>query len=471
MPSHRFRPSCVSPQFVLRTFAVLLFTVALAACGGSESPAADAVATPAAAELPAATATASAPEAAPAAAIESDPGKVPPPASVDTGAAGKLDPASRDGMYTSPPEMAIDPNQFYYATLKTDRGDVKVQLFADRAPQTVNNFVYLAREGFYDNTTFHRVLDGFMAQAGDPTGTGAGGPGYQFEDEFALDLVFDRPGLLAMANSGPATNGSQFFVTFAPTEWLSGMHTIFGEVVEGQEVLDQLTRRDPQTLPDFPGDTLYTVVIEEGDTSLLPTPTPAPPTPTPYAPSSLDSTDRPLAALEPAARGGFFNSPPETMIEAGQTYTAVIATTQGDMVMSLYADQAPIAVNNFVVLANLGFFDNMPINVVSPDNSLVFGIPSNDPNNPNDVGYVFDAEVGVAVDPDIGALSYYPVAQNADGSLLSSGSILRFALFDVPADAAQFNGFFGQVVEGTDVLLQLTTEDVIESITIVTDEQ
>jgi peptidyl-prolyl cis-trans isomerase B (cyclophilin B) len=159
------------------------------------------------------------------------------------------------------------------------------------------------------------------------------------------------------------------------------------------------------------------------------------------------------------------------MIDAGQVYTAVIATTQGDMVMSLYAEQAPKAVNNFVALANLGFFDNMPITVVSPDNSLVFGIPSNDPNNPNDVGYVFDAEIGVPVDPGVGALSYYPIAQNADGSLVSSGSILRFALFDVPADAAQYNGFFGQVVEGVDVLQQLTVADVIKSITIETGAQ
>ena len=124
-----------------------------------------------------------------------------------------------------------------------------------------------------------------MAQAGDPTGTGAGGPGYQFEDEINEGLVFDRPNLLAMANAGPGTNGSQFFITFAPVDWLNGKHTIFGEVIEGTDVLPKLTRRDPSQNPDFLGDELISVTIEESDTSTLPTPLPPTPTPTPYAPS------------------------------------------------------------------------------------------------------------------------------------------------------------------------------------------
>ena len=161
--------------------------------------------------------------------------------------------------------MTIDPAKFYYATLKTAKGDIKVQLFADRAPETVNNFVYLAHEGFYNDTAFHRVIEGFMAQGGDPTGTGSGGPGYQFADEIWPGAAFDRAGLLAMANAGPGTNGSQFFITMGPTEWLNGQHTIFGEVVEGMDVLDKLTRVEPgagQT-----GDKLYTVTIEESDSS------------------------------------------------------------------------------------------------------------------------------------------------------------------------------------------------------------
>ncbi|MDQ2692864.1 MAG: peptidylprolyl isomerase [Chloroflexota bacterium] len=142
-------------------------------------------------------------------------------------------------------------------------GEFVAELFADQAPVTVNNFVFLARQGYYDGTTFHRVLDGFMAQGGDPTGTGMGGPGYQFEDEFSDDLTFDRPGLLAMANSGPNTNGSQFFITYAPTPHLNGRHTIFGEVIEGMDVVNSITRRDPQQNPDFEGDAIAAITITE----------------------------------------------------------------------------------------------------------------------------------------------------------------------------------------------------------------
>lgn len=167
--------------------------------------------------------------------------------------------------WPSPPTMQIDPSRSYQAIFKTDVGDFTVRLFADQAPRTVNNFVFLSRLGYFDNTTFHRVLPGFMAQGGDPTGTGTGGPGYTFEDEFPTGLQFDRPGLLAMANRGPDTNGGQFFITYAPTPHLNGLHTIFGEVVEGAEVLDALRPRDPQAAPDYQGTTLLSVEILETD--------------------------------------------------------------------------------------------------------------------------------------------------------------------------------------------------------------
>jgi len=167
--------------------------------------------------------------------------------------------------WSSPPLMQIDPSKFYEAVFKTELGDFRVRLFPEQAPITVNNFVFLAMQGYYDNTTFHRVLPGFMAQGGDPTGTGAGGPGYAFQDEFDSDLQFDRAGLLAMANRGPDTNGGQFFITYAPTPHLTGLHTIFGEVVEGAEVLNELTPRDPQANPDFQGDSLISVEIIETD--------------------------------------------------------------------------------------------------------------------------------------------------------------------------------------------------------------
>jgi cyclophilin family peptidyl-prolyl cis-trans isomerase len=173
-------------------------------------------------------------------------------------------PAERNNAFSTPPPMTIDPNKTYTATIATEVGDIVIRLFADKAPKTVNNFVFLARQGFYDGTTFHRVLEGFMAQGGDPTGTGTGGPGYQFEDETNNGLVFDKPGLLAMANAGPNTNGSQFFITFVPTPWLNGKHTIFGEVVQGIGVLGKIRRRDPTQNPTFTGTVIDWIDIQEG---------------------------------------------------------------------------------------------------------------------------------------------------------------------------------------------------------------
>jgi peptidylprolyl isomerase len=166
--------------------------------------------------------------------------------------------------YDAPPPMTIDVSKKYLATFKMAKGgEFVAELFDDQAPTTVNNFVFLARQGYYNGTTFHRVIDGFMAQGGDPTGTGMGGPGYQFEDEFSDELTFDKPGLLAMANSGPNTNGSQFFITYAPTPHLNGLHTIFGEVIEGMDVVNGITRRDPQQNPGFEGDAIETITITE----------------------------------------------------------------------------------------------------------------------------------------------------------------------------------------------------------------
>ena len=164
--------------------------------------------------------------------------------------------------WSSPPEFTIDPQKSYLATLNTENGAIIIQLFADKAPKTVNNFVFLAREGFYDNTIFHRVIANFMVQGGDPTGTGRGGPGYQFADEFDSDLKHDRPGRLSMANAGPNTNGSQFFITHVPTPWLDNKHTIFGQVTEGMDVVMSIPERDPQH-PDNPGIRLNSVTIQE----------------------------------------------------------------------------------------------------------------------------------------------------------------------------------------------------------------
>jgi cyclophilin family peptidyl-prolyl cis-trans isomerase len=162
----------------------------------------------------------------------------------------------------SPPSGALDTTKRYSARLKTDRGDIVVELYADRAPRTVENFVNLARAGFYDGTTFHRVIRGFMAQGGDPTGTGTGGPGYQFEDEFHPSLRHDGPGVLSMANAGAGTNGSQFFITYGPTPHLDDRHSVFGRVTEGLDVLKSLRERDPQS-DRSPGDRIDTIEIAE----------------------------------------------------------------------------------------------------------------------------------------------------------------------------------------------------------------
>lgn len=147
--------------------------------------------------------------------------------------------------YKSEPQMVIDPKKSYSATLHTEKGDIVVELFASKVPKTVNNFVFLAREGFYDGVSFHRVIENFMVQGGDPTGTGTGGPGYKFADEFDSTLKHDKPGVLSMANAGPNTNGSQFFITHVPTPWLDRKHSVFGQVTQGMDVLVSIPPRDP----------------------------------------------------------------------------------------------------------------------------------------------------------------------------------------------------------------------------------
>ncbi|MEX2457486.1 MAG: peptidylprolyl isomerase [Actinomycetota bacterium] len=163
--------------------------------------------------------------------------------------------------YDAPPSMQIDPTKTYAAVMRTSAGDITFELYADRAPVTVNNFAFLAREGFYDGTMFHRVIEGFMNQGGDPQGTGMGGPGYDFQDEFDPSLRFSEPNLLAMANAGPGTNGSQFFITTSAPGHLNDRHTIFGKVTEGHDVVASINRT-PTDGRDRP---LQDVTIESVD--------------------------------------------------------------------------------------------------------------------------------------------------------------------------------------------------------------
>ena len=221
-----------------RTLLYLLSTLiaavaVLAACGGEEESAAE----PSATDTPK-----------PAAAQEST----------------ESQPVQKPKSYSAPPAMTIDPNKSYTATVQLEKGgEFVVELFAKEAPKTVNNFVFLSREGYYDGVTFHRVIADFMAQGGDPTGTGAGGPGYRFEDEFHPDRRHDSAGVLSMANAGPGTNGSQFFITFVATPFLDDKHTVFGKVIEGMDVVNGISLRDPGTAAT-PGDAIATITIEEG---------------------------------------------------------------------------------------------------------------------------------------------------------------------------------------------------------------
>jgi cyclophilin family peptidyl-prolyl cis-trans isomerase len=165
--------------------------------------------------------------------------------------------------FTECPPFDVDPAKQYTATLHTEKGDIVIELFPDKAPFAVNSFIFLARQKWFDDVTFHRVIPGFIAQAGDPSGTGQGGPGYFFKNEVS-DLKFDRPGMVGMANSGPDTNGSQFFITFAPAPHLDGGYTIFGQVISGLDVAEMLTPRDPEQGFILPaGDKIISVEIEE----------------------------------------------------------------------------------------------------------------------------------------------------------------------------------------------------------------
>lgn len=164
--------------------------------------------------------------------------------------------------YSEPP-LNIDLTKQYSAIVKmANGGEFVIQLYPDKAPKTVNSFIFLSCKGYFEGVTFHRVLEGFMAQGGDPTGTGGGGPGYQFENEDS-DLTFDKAGVVAMANAGRDTNGSQFFITFGPTPQLAGGYTIFGQVVEGMDVVNGITRRNPEENPSSEGDAIETITITE----------------------------------------------------------------------------------------------------------------------------------------------------------------------------------------------------------------
>jgi peptidylprolyl isomerase len=223
---------------VLLVVGIILALVITFSAGAPAATAPMAVPTPADA----------APTAAPAAAVTSD------------------FPAPTTRTYAAPPPQTIDPSRAYTATITTPRGEIVVELLPDIAPQTVNNFVFLARDNFYNGLTWHRVLPGFMAQGGDPLGDGTGGPGYSVPGEFTNTISFDQPGWVAMARSNdPDSAGSQFFITTGPAQWLDGQYTIFGRVLSGQEIVNDIPLRDPSNPNDLgrPGETILGITISE----------------------------------------------------------------------------------------------------------------------------------------------------------------------------------------------------------------
>jgi len=184
-----------------------------------------------------------------------------PPTTVAAGNSGNTAPTVAPMQFATPPPMTIDVKKQYFATFVMAKGgQFVIQLYPDKAPVTVNSFVFLANKGFFNGSTFHRVIEGFMAQGGDPTGTGNGGPGYQFNNE-TNDLLFNKAGVVAMANAGPNTNGSQFFITFGPVGLAESDYTIFGQVISGMDVVNGITRRDPTQNPSFTGDVIQSVSI------------------------------------------------------------------------------------------------------------------------------------------------------------------------------------------------------------------
>ncbi len=238
-------PAILSALVVVAIFVVLGFMLASNRPGSGQTAAAPTVDAFSAAPTPAAADV------------------IPPAATAPTTAAAPA-PAGQKKTYSAPPPMTIDPKKSYTATFTTPRGDFVIKLRPDLAPQTVNSFVFLARDGFFNGVTWHRVLPNFMAQGGDPTGTGTGGPGYTVPDEFTTQVKFDKPGLLAMANTGqPNSGGSQFFVTTAPADSLDGKYTIFGEVTQGQDIVNAIPLRDPEQNPATPGEQIVKIAIDE----------------------------------------------------------------------------------------------------------------------------------------------------------------------------------------------------------------
>ena len=333
--------------------------------------------------------------------------------------------------WDAPPTMSIDATKQYHATLRTTVGDITVELFPNEVPATVNNFVFLVRQGFYNGVRFHRIVRGFMVQGGDPTGTGRGGPGYRFADE-QVTRDYLR-GTLAMANAGPNTNGSQFFIMHQDYA-LPKDYTIFGMVTEGLDVLDAIantpvTAHTPggeQSLP------LEDIVIRSIEISEEEQTSSAPPPATPSAAAS---------AQQPQEAKMQWDSPPAMSIDTEKQYHATLSTTYGNITVELYPSEVPATVNNFVFLARQGFYDGVAFHRIIRG----FMVQSGDPTGTGSggPGYRF-ADEPVTRDYLRGTLAMANAGPNTNGS--------QFFLVHQDAGLPPAYTIFGMVTEGLDVL-------------------
>ncbi len=433
--------------FSLALVALLL----LAACAPATTPPAATVPESAPEATPAP--TTSAPLPAPVERLEATPDTrptVPAPPADGSRPLADIPAAERNDRFSGPAATYVRPNTIYIATIVTEKGNIVAELYQD-TPESLNNFVTLALNGFYDGLTFHRVEPGFVIQGGDPSGDGLGGPGYTIPAE----IKHGHPrGVLAWARTGDQVNperrssGSQFYITIGDASFLDGAYTVFGYIIEGMDVADQISV----------GDKIVRVDITEATISRLPTPTP---TPEPKAP--VPAEGRPLAALPVAEREGIYNTPPSMVLDTTKAYQATIVTDKGDIVIELDPTRAPLTVNNFVLLANLGYYDGMPVAYTEPEVYLVTGSPASMPSS--DVGYQLPLEPEANASEVItGTVSLYPVI-DLTGEVAASGSQFFISFMALEDNTTPLN-IFGKVVSGLDVAQQLAIGDIIKRITI-----
>ena len=350
--------------------------------------------------------------------------------------------AQRNGVYGGPPDMVINPDKVYVATIKTAKGNIVVEMYSKEAPVAVNNFIVLADLGYYDAMPLYPVGPPKAVLTGDASGDGQGNPGYDFPAEIGLPNIEGTVGYLRFPdqiNPEKLSNGSQIYMTLEAVPDIDGVYAAFGHIIEGLDVLGNIAM----------GDVIDTVTISEATERKAPTPAPPTPTPTPYAPTSAE--DRPLAKVAAADRDNYFNTAPAMQLEAGKDYKARISTDVGDIVVDLYEKETPLTVNNFVVLANLGFYDNTTFHRVIDGFMAQAGDPSG--TGRGGPGYTFKDEiVPELVFDKAGVLAMANAGPNTNGSQF-------FITFDATDWLNGQHTIFGKVIEGEDLLAKILRRD------------